>query len=96
MFQAITYVTEGNCDVDGEFPDNNAKEMENYDKWKSTIDQELHSATVGMMLDAQALNLGISLNDLKSMTSDELQEVKDAAMVRMGFDTKSRKNRAMG
>ena len=96
MFQAISYVTVGNCDVDGEFPDINENELEEYDKWKSTIDQDLHSATVGMILDAQALNLGISLNDLKSMTSDELQEVKDAAKARMGCDTKNRKNRAMG
>lgn len=92
----MEYVSNGNCDVDGEFPDINDKELEEYDKWKSTIDQDLHSATVGMILDAQSLNLGIPLDDLKSMTSYELQEVKDAAKARIGFDTKNRKNRAMG
>lgn len=56
---------------------------EEKDNEKSLDNPEL-STTIGVIHEAQSLRLGISLNDMKNMTSSELQAVVDDAKEREG------------
>lgn len=46
------------------------------------------SNVVGVIHDAQAMRLGISISDMKSMTKSELQSVIDRALERDGVDVR--------
>lgn len=52
------------------------------------------SSVIGVVHEAQAMKLGISLDDMKSMTKSELQSVIDRALEREGVDVRKNNRNA--